>query len=97
MIFRKPYAFLIKNFKKIHLVLIFLCAYIFYKHLQVYNFVKEYVDLEAYSAFLEPIDDYTNLLSYLSILLVIAIAVLLLITLRRKEKPWKLYIVIIGE
>lgn len=97
MIFRKPYAFLIKNFKKIHLVLILLCAYIFYKHLQVYNFVKEYVDLEAYSAFLEPIDDYTNLLSYLSILLVIVIALLLLITLRRKEKPWKLYLVIIGE
>lgn len=97
MILRKPYAFLIKNFRKIHIVLIALCAYIFYKHLQVYNFVKEYVELESYSSFLEPIDDYTNLLSYLSIIVVIAITVLLLITLRRKEKPWKLYMVILGE
>lgn len=97
MIFRKPYAFLIKNFKKIHLVLILFCAYIFYKHLQVYNFVKEYVNLESYSAFLEPIDDYTTLLSYLSILIVMIITTLLLITLRRKEKPWKLYLVVIGE
>jgi len=97
MIFRKPYAFLIKNFRKIHLLLILLCAYIFYKHLQVYNFVKEYVELESYSVFLESIDRYTNLLSYLAILAVIAISVLLLITLRRKEKPWKLYLVVIGE
>lgn len=97
MIFRKPYAFLIKNFKKIHLALILLCAYIFYKHLQVYNFVKEYVDLESYSAFLEPIDDYTTFFSYLAILVVIVISVLLLITLRRKEKPWKIYLVVVFE
>lgn len=97
MIFRKPYAFLIKNFRKIHIVLIALCAYIFYKHLQVYNFVKEYVELESYSSFLEPIDDYTNLLSYLSIIAVIVITILLLITLKRKAKPWKLYMVILGE
>lgn len=97
MIFRKPYAFLIKNFRKIHLVLIILCAYIFYKHLQVYNFVKEYVELESYSAFLESIDRYTNWLSYLAILAVIVVSVLLLITLRRKDKPWKLYLVVLGE
>ncbi len=97
MILRKPYAFLIKHFKKIHIVLMILCAYIFYKHLQVYNFVKEYVELESYSAFLESIDKYTTLLSYLAILAVIIIGGLLLITLKRKEKPWKLYLVIILE
>jgi len=97
MILRKPYAFLIKNFRKIHVGLILLCAYIFYKHLQTYNFVKEYVELESYSAFLEPIDKYTNLSSYLCIILVIAITILLLITLKRKQKPWKLYLVVLGE
>ncbi len=97
MIFRKPYAFLIKNFRKIHFALIFLCAYIFYKHLQTYNFVKEYVNLEAYSSILESIDGYTSFLSYFCMFLVIVIALLLMITLMRKQKPWKLYLIIVGE
>lgn len=97
MIFRKPYAFLIKNFKKIHLLLIFLCAYIFYKHLRLYHFIKEYVELESYSSFLEPISNYANFWIYFVILAVIVITLLLLITLKRKEKPWKLYLIIVAE
>ena len=55
MIIRKPYAFLIKNFKKIHIFLLLLCCYIYYKNMQTRSFVSEFVQLGTYDAYNEPI------------------------------------------
>ena len=51
MIIRKPYAFLIKHFKKIHIILLFLSAFIYYKHLQITSFVNEFMRLETYDIY----------------------------------------------
>ncbi len=93
MIFRKPYAFLIKNFRKIHIVLFLLCAFIMYKTMQLGSFVKDFIKFVSYDAFLEPITKYTSILFYLSTILVIVISAILLLLLRKKQKPWKLYII----
>ena len=43
MIFRKPYAFLIKNFKKIHIVVLLLCVFVYFKVNSIMKFVKEFI------------------------------------------------------
>ncbi len=93
MIIRKPYAFLIKNFKKIHIFLFILCAYIVYKTTQLYSFMKEFVDLGTYDYLNEPISGYINFFSYLFLLLIISSMITVLILLYKKKKPWKIYIV----
>ena len=93
MVFRKPYAFLIKNFKKIHIVLLILCGFIYYKTMQLDNFVSEFISFLTYDSYLEPITKYTSPLFYLVTIFVIVIIGSLVILLRRKEKPWKLYLI----
>ncbi len=95
MIFRKPYAFLIKNFKKIHFILLLLCAFVYYKTMQLTSFISDFVKYLSYDKELEPITQYTNLLFYVSIILIMVIVVTLVILLKRKNKPWKAYLVLL--
>ncbi len=97
MVFRKPYAFFIKNFKKIHLVLIILCAFIYSKTIQVNTFNKDFLTYLSYDSYFEPISKYLNIYLYLIVLVVIVSFLILLIVLKRKQKPWKLYLIPILE
>ena len=92
MILRKPYALLIKHFQKIHLVLILLCAYIFYKLTMLRTFVADFLETESYDSYYEPISNHINILVILAIIAVLAIVVVLVVLLRYKKKPWKIYI-----
>ena len=92
MIIRKPYAFLIKNFRKIHILLLILCAFIYYKNIQLSAFVNEFVSLGTYDFINEPISKYVSFFAIFSMLVVIAGSILLMILLHHKQKPWKLYL-----
>lgn len=92
MIIRKPYAFLIKNFKKIHIFLLVLCAYVYYKNMQVYSFTKEFIELGTYDVYNEPITRYVTNLSLFFLILIIIGSLALAFLLRHKKKPWKLYL-----
>lgn len=93
MIFRKPYAFLIKNFRKIHIVLLILCCFILYKTIQLGGFIKDFITYVSYDPFLEPITNYTSVLFYFFAVLVVVASTTLLLLLKRKKKPWFLYLV----
>lgn len=93
MIFRKPYAFLIKNFRKIHIFLLFLCGFILYKTMQLSGFVKEFITYVSYDPYLEPITNYTSFLFYLFAILVVITSTILLLLLKKKKKPWTLYVI----
>lgn len=93
MVFRKPYAFLIKNFRKIHIFLLLLSAFIYYKTLQVNTLLNEVLQYLSYDAYLEPISKYVSILFFITIFLMIGILLSLVILLRRKEKPWKIYLI----
>lgn len=93
MVFRKPYAFFIKNFKKIHLVLILLCAFVYSKTLQLRSFNNEFMTYRTYDSYFEPISKYLSPLLYLALIVVIISFGILLIVLKRKAKPWKLYLI----
>ena len=95
MIFRKPYAFLIKNFKKIHIILLLLCIFIYYKTSQLTGFINEFTKYLSYDPELEPITQYTSLLFYIAVILIIAIVITLIVLLKRKNKPWKSYIILL--
>ena len=55
MIIRKPYAFLIKHFRRIHIFVLLLCGYVYYKCMQTRSFVADFLELGTYDAYNEPI------------------------------------------
>ncbi len=95
MIFRKPYAFLIKNFKRIHIVILALCFFIYFRINSIISFIKEYIMFGTYNEALEPFSSHAGFLLYLSLLVVIISSFLLMVLLRRKDKPWKIYLLYI--
>lgn len=97
MVFRKPYAFLIKNFRKIHILMLFFWAFIYYKIFLLKDFVKEFISFGTYNSNLENISSKINFLFYFVVVLMILISISLMILLRYKKKPWKLYLLIIFE
>lgn len=95
MVFRKPYAFLIKNFKKIHILLLALCGYVYYKLFVLLRFIKEFIVYGTYNKNLEGISTKIGSPVYLSIVLIILITIAIMVLLIYKKKPWKLYLVIL--
>ncbi len=91
MIIRKPYAFLIKNFRKIHVVLLLLSLYVAYKLVDVNSFVGDFMRLGVYS-YRNPITKHiTALLLFVVFILVIGSGALIFLLIHKK-KPWKIYL-----
>lgn len=95
MILRKPYAFLIKYFQKINILLLLLVGYVFYKDLQIYQFVKEYLATSIYNPTIDSISNYASPTVYLAFIAVIIISFILLYLLRHKDKPYASYVYIL--
>ena len=93
MIIRKPYAFLIKNFRKIHVFLLILSIYVLYKLVDVNRFVGEFSRLGTYDLYNDPVTKHISWLLMLSVFVLIVGSVSLLFLLRHKQKPWKIYLV----
>lgn len=93
MIFRKPYAFFIKNFKLFHLLLFVLSALLLYRTSIVYNFVKEYIKTSPNVIGKELTDSLFAGYSYILIAFMIIINIILIIIMIRKVKPFIYYII----
>jgi hypothetical protein len=97
MILKKPYAFLIKNFKKIHLILAITMAYVGYKTYTIYGFFKDSAANNYYASLgYEQRNYYVNFFVLLVIILIIASLGAILYLLNYKKKPRKFYIYSIG-
>lgn len=92
MIIRKPYAFLIKNFKIIHLFMLIMTSYLLYKTYNIYKFFNEYVLTRQviYSETLS--NDIIPVLVLLISILCVGAFTLIFILFRQKDKPKLLYI-----
>ena len=97
MVFRKPYAFLIKNFKKIHILMLIMWAFLYYKIFLLKDFVKEFINFGTYNSSLENISNKVNIIFYFIVIVMILVSIALLILLRYKKKPWKLYLLVVLE
>ncbi len=97
MIVRKPYAFLIKNFKKIHIFLLLLSVFVAYKLFDVNGYVNDFMNYGTYDVFGNPITKHITGWLTLAIILLILGSVAILALLFYKQKPWKIYLVPIIE
>lgn len=95
MILRKPYAFLIKHFKLIHLILTILLAYIIFKTNKLFSFFDEYLSSKTYAVIDNLVNTYIGGYFYLAIFLVIIISIIVFLLMRKKDKPIRYYIITI--
>lgn len=95
VILRKPYAFLIKHFKKIHILLLLIMLYGVYKTNNLSNFFSNYA--RNTSGFYESTlaSTYINSLFFMGCISIIIISTVVLILMKQKDKPTKLYVFII--
>lgn len=93
MIIRKPYAFLIKNFKKIHLLLLLISMFVAYKLFSVSKFVNDFMLFGTYDFYANPITNYITWYVSLLLLVMSGLSVALIILLKYKKKPWKVYLI----
>ncbi len=93
MIFRKPYAFLIKRFKLIHLLLSSMMIYLIYKTSKIVNYFNEYIDTNAGVKNLA--SNYFNKLMFVLVLLIIIGSIIVYFLFRYKNKPKIIYLITI--
>lgn len=92
MVLRKPYAFLIKNFRRIHLVLLIAMIYMFYTSNRLLSFFNEY-DKTREAIFSSNLaSQYITLIMFAVSMFIVALTVFIYILMRQKNKPKKLYI-----
>ena len=97
MIIRKPYAFLIKNFKKIHIVLLVLSLFVCYKIFDVASFIADFMSFGTYDYYTDPFTRHASTGMLVSIALIFLGSAAILFLLRYKQKQWKLYLIPIIE
>ena len=90
MIVRKPYAFLIKNFRIIHAFLLILIIFLASKTLNVYSFFSAYVSNRGMSSS-EDVSSYITFTMYFIAALILAICALIYFILSLKNKDRKIY------
>lgn len=89
MIVRKPFAFLIKHFKAIHLFLFGLLVYVCYKYNGIVSFLRNYISTGngRYDAV-----NYINYTPIYVILGAIVVMAIIYYLMKYKDKPKKLYL-----
>ena len=90
MILKKPYAFLIKYFKLIHIVILGLLSYINSYYKNIYAFYKDYSSSNYYD--LNIAKEYLPTLSFIVVVVLISLFIILFYLMKKKDKPNTLYI-----
>ncbi len=93
MIVRKPYAFLIKYFKIIHILLFILMTYLLFRTRNIYMFFKGYLQTGTYTFVENMVNNYINVLMIISTIILIVLLLLIYFLMRQKEKPVFYYLV----
>jgi len=94
MIIKKPYAFLIKHFRLIHLIISSLLIFLVYKTHSVYKFFNEYVHNGYYNYTSEISGTYINLYMFLAIIALIVVTAFVYLLMKWKKKSRLYYILI---
>ena len=88
MILRKPYAFLIKHFRLIHLIITFIFGYVALKNRSVYLFIKTVIN-DTTNRYNAPM--YIDYGTFFFIVLALILCFLVSWLLKYKDKPRRLY------
>ncbi|MDD4036109.1 MAG: hypothetical protein PHS45_02165 [Bacilli bacterium] len=95
MILRKPYAFLIKRFRLIHLLLTILIGYLIHRTSILLTFLNEYIARGFFRHEGPLASTYLNWPVYLVVLLILGITITIYILMRIKDKPRLYYLLTI--
>ncbi len=91
MIIKKPYAFMIKHFRLIHLALTLLLVFILYKCNAIFSFWRTYAKNGFYSASID-LSSYINFYMFLGIIGILVITAFVYLLMRWKKKSRALYL-----
>ena len=91
MIVKKPYAFLIKNFRLIHALLFIMLLYLGIKSLDIYTFFNMYAIRHVYTYSADLAVTYVNYYMFIVTILSILVSLLIYFILSLKNKERKLY------
>ena len=94
MVIRKPYAFLIKYFKVIHIGMFITIIYLLIKSMNIYNFFKAYAISGTYNYIENMALSYVN--PFMIIMSILLMGVFLLIYLLMKQKEKKVLYYLMG-
>lgn len=94
MIIKKPYAFLIKHFRLIHLILSSLLIFLAYKSHLVYKFFNDYVKNGYYTYSSEISGSYINFYMFLTIVGVLVVTAFIYLLMKWKKKSRLFYILL---
>lgn len=93
MILRKPYAFLIKHFKLIHTILSICMIYLLYKSYNIYKFLNETLNMTELTVEHDSVAKLFNRYMFILPWVIIAILIILLVVMFRKQKPKVFYFI----
>jgi len=95
MILKKPYAFLIKHFRIIHLLLLLPMIYLIIKTKTIVSFFSSYVAYDYSFSFTNILSglasNYINIFMYVAVIVILTVLIALYFLLQNKEKPTKFY------
>ncbi len=92
MILKKPYAFLIKNFKLLHIILFFILAFIIYKTNKIYNFFNDYLNGNYFDFQENFVSSYIDIFIFFALVIVIIFALTLYWLMKFKNKDKRYYL-----
>lgn len=92
MVLRKPYAFFIKHFKLIHILLTILMILFFVKIRDVVNFFNSYIEIGTYSQMSDVASKYIGLWEFILPIIVIVVIITIMSILHMKQKPIRYYL-----
>ncbi len=96
MILRKPYAFLIRHFKQMHIILTVFMIYLIYRTEMMISFLNEYINSVAIVIGQPIVSSLYNIWVILLPILILVFSIILLITMRIKDKPRLYYVFMIA-
>lgn len=91
MILKKPYAFLIRHFKLIHIIMVILLGYLIYKTNLILNFLNQYMSAKELVTGRSLVDPLFSVYIYISLGIIILMSVFIFILLTVKKKPITFY------
>lgn len=92
MIIKKPYAFLIKHFRIIHLMLTILILFIMFKTNSIVKFFNDYVKNGYYTYYNNMSSKFINFYMFIAIILIILLAAFIYLLMRWKKKSRLFYV-----
>ncbi len=92
MIVRKPYAFLIKNFRIIHGILFLMLIYIGIRSLKIYSFFDSYAKNHYFTPSANLVSNHINIFMFVAAVLIILFSAAIFYLLSVKKKNRSIYL-----